>query len=568
MYNQPYRGNPPTPQQQYQMNQQQMQPATSIAQHQSKILKIFVIKMILILLLTVMASQAMRQHFSGTPHFHPQHPGQQQQHIMQMPPQLYPPNMQHQHPITQQNQISQHHQMNLHQQQMYQQQMQGLQPGQIGPMRPPHPMFPPLMGQQQQQQQGPQCLTGFPPQRFQQQPHQLPPMRQPTLNPQLTAPQQTLQQTSVMNPSIFAPPIMQQHNVAIQRPPSVSSPQQMPIQIPPLSQSLQPQPRPPIPVPIPPPQIMPVIPPIDVPYYDLPAGLMVPLVKPGDHSYKPIDPKLVKLPPPQAPSEKLLRAVEEFYAPPSHEKPRDADGWEHGALSEFFKLKQEAIKRATKNKVFTENLKEGENKKELVRKQESIPKKRYKEEKSPNRKRSSRRSRSKSPKRRSRSKRKRSSSNSSSSSNSDSSSGSSRSRSRSPKSIRSRKDRHHPGRHDRGRSGNGSSNQTRKRSRSRSPEEFKPSFTTAFEVKDRNSKLEDTNKGAQLLLKMGWSGTGGLGSSQQGISEPVPETGTVRDSGNMYHGIGVEQRSDAYDSYRKSKGQAFLDRIQRTRDDK
>ena len=90
-----------------------------------------------------------------------------------------------------------------------------------------------------------------------------------------------------------------------------------------------------------------MMPPIDVPYYDLPAGLMVPLVKPEDHNYKPIDPKMVRLPLPQAPSERLLKAVDAFYAPPSHERPRDADGWEHGALTEFYKMKQEAIKKAS-----------------------------------------------------------------------------------------------------------------------------------------------------------------------------------------------------------------------------
>lgn len=291
---------------------------------------------------------------------------------------------------------------------------------------------------------------------------------------------------------------------------------------------------------------------------------MVPLVKPEDHNYKPIDPKLVKLPPPQAPSEKLLKAVESFYAPPSHERPRDADGWEHGALAEFFRIKQEAIKRAGKAKVFTETLKVEEEKKENIEMQDSPPKRRYKEEKSPERKKSSRRSKSGSPQSRSRSRRRRSSS--SSSNDSRSSSGSSRSRSRSP--PRKRSSDRHSNRHHNRRSGSNSSRQ-QSRKRSRSPDEFKPSFATSFEMKDRNSKLEETNKGAQLLLKMGWSGTGGLGSSEQGISEPVSETGSVRDSGNMYHGIGVrEERSDAYESYRKSRGQAFLDRISRTRDEK
>lgn len=58
-------------------------------------------------------------------------------------------------------------------------------------------------------------------------------------------------------------------------------------------------------------------------YYDLPAGLMVPLVKLEDHGYKSLDPSKIRLPPPMPPSERLLAAVEAFYAPPNHENPRD-----------------------------------------------------------------------------------------------------------------------------------------------------------------------------------------------------------------------------------------------------
>lgn len=86
----------------------------------------------------------------------------------------------------------------------------------------------------------------------------------------------------------------------------------------------------------------------NVPYFDLPAGLMAPLVKvrsrhPApeggcqswrrvtqfvspqleDHEYKPLDPKDIRLPPPMPPSERLLAAVEAFYSPPSHDRPRN-----------------------------------------------------------------------------------------------------------------------------------------------------------------------------------------------------------------------------------------------------
>ncbi|CAG7822108.1 unnamed protein product, partial [Allacma fusca] len=61
-----------------------------------------------------------------------------------------------------------------------------------------------------------------------------------------------------------------------------------------------------------------------LPYYELPAGLMVQLVKLEDDSYKPVDPKSIRLPPPCPPSDRLIQAVEAFYAQPSHERPRDS----------------------------------------------------------------------------------------------------------------------------------------------------------------------------------------------------------------------------------------------------
>ena len=58
------------------------------------------------------------------------------------------------------------------------------------------------------------------------------------------------------------------------------------------------------------------------PYHDLPAGLMVPLIKLEDSGYKPLDPEHIRLPPPQPPNERLMAAVELFYSGPSHERPR------------------------------------------------------------------------------------------------------------------------------------------------------------------------------------------------------------------------------------------------------
>lgn len=60
-----------------------------------------------------------------------------------------------------------------------------------------------------------------------------------------------------------------------------------------------------------------------VPYYELPAGLMVPLIRLEDCSYKPLDPEDIRLPAPIPPSERLLQAIEAFYSLPSHDRPRD-----------------------------------------------------------------------------------------------------------------------------------------------------------------------------------------------------------------------------------------------------
>lgn len=42
-----------------------------------------------------------------------------------------------------------------------------------------------------------------------------------------------------------------------------------------------------------------------------------------DCDYISLDPKMIRLPAPIPPSDRLLAAVEAFYGPPSHERPRD-----------------------------------------------------------------------------------------------------------------------------------------------------------------------------------------------------------------------------------------------------
>merc|ERR1712020_216086 len=82
-----------------------------------------------------------------------------------------------------------------------------------------------------------------------------------------------------------------------------------------------------------------------LPYYDLPAGLMVPLIRLEDSGYKPLNPNELRLPPPSPPTDRLLAALEQFYAPPSHDRPRDPEGWEMLGLYEWSRAKTTAIKK-------------------------------------------------------------------------------------------------------------------------------------------------------------------------------------------------------------------------------
>lgn len=42
-----------------------------------------------------------------------------------------------------------------------------------------------------------------------------------------------------------------------------------------------------------------------------------------EDKYHPLEPSRIRLPPPAPPSERLLAAVDAFYAAPNHERPRD-----------------------------------------------------------------------------------------------------------------------------------------------------------------------------------------------------------------------------------------------------
>uniref|UniRef100_A0A4W3K0L2 Calcium homeostasis endoplasmic reticulum protein n=1 Tax=Callorhinchus milii TaxID=7868 RepID=A0A4W3K0L2_CALMI len=243
----------------------------------------------------------------------------------------------------------------------------------------------------------------------------------------------------------------------------------------------------------PPPQISPDDPSLvpNVPYFDLPAGLMAPLVKLEDYDYKALEPKDMRLPPPMPPSDRLLAAVEAFYSPPSHDRPRNSEGWEQNGLYEFFRAKMRARRKKGQEK------------------------------------RNSGRSRSRS---RSRSSRRSSSGSSSRSS---------------------------------GSSGSYSRSRSRSRSRSHSYSPSRSSSTTGLGAGSAtltpDQRLGEENKGHQLLMKMGWSGSGGLGAKEQGIQDPI-KGGEIRDKWDQYKGVGVPL-DDPYENYRRNKSYSFIARM-------
>lgn len=60
------------------------------------------------------------------------------------------------------------------------------------------------------------------------------------------------------------------------------------------------------------------------------------------------------------------------------------------------------------------------------------------------------------------------------------------------------------------------------------------SFDSGGNYQKPNEFIEESNKGHQMLMKMGWSGAGaGLGSNSQGIDTPI-EGGEARDRQDMY----------------------------------
>ena len=76
----------------------------------------------------------------------------------------------------------------------------------------------------------------------------------------------------------------------------------------------------------------------DAPYYELPAGLMVPLVPAHELDYKPLKPDELRLPLPKFPDERFLKLIESFYR--SDSKSRDNDGWDESYIGTYLKQKE------------------------------------------------------------------------------------------------------------------------------------------------------------------------------------------------------------------------------------
>jgi len=314
-----------------------------------------------------------------------------------------------------------------------------------------------------------------------------------------------------------------------------------------------------------------------VPYFDLPAGLMVPLVKLEDSGYKALDPALIRLPPPQPPNERLLAAVELFYSGPSHDRPRDPEGWEKLGLYEWSREKQASVKRKqddiedgvrSRSATPVDDMSRESTPEQTVPDRKEVEqekeKKRYRSRsrtKSRSRTRSRTRSRSGSrgstPPRRERSRRGRSRSRSRDRRENSRERGRGRDRSKSREKVRDKKrSRSREGkRKERSRSGSGGyslPSYLTKRS---------PSPTVRVGFGDGGGggggQLDQSNKGHQMLQKMGWKGAG-LGAGESGIVEPI-QGGEVRDKGDQYKGMGTG--SDPFESFRKQRAGAFYTRM-------
>lgn len=76
----------------------------------------------------------------------------------------------------------------------------------------------------------------------------------------------------------------------------------------------------------------------DLPYYELPAALMVPLIPASQTEYKTLKPSDLRLPFPKFPDEKFLQTIDQYYK--KDDKTRDDDGWDREFIDTFIKQKK------------------------------------------------------------------------------------------------------------------------------------------------------------------------------------------------------------------------------------
>lgn len=272
-----------------------------------------------------------------------------------------------------------------------------------------------------------------------------------------------------------------------------------------------------------------------LPYHDLPAGLMVPLIKLEDSGYKPLNPKDLRLPPPSPPTDRLLAAIEQFYAPPSHDRPRDPEGWEMLGLYEWSRAKTAAIKKKADDIEA--------NRRERSPTASPEPFQREFEETEPVIKQ-------KRPRYRSRSRTR------------------SRSRGSTPEDNNSRS---RPSRRSASPEGGDYSMPSYLTKRSPSPVSHRRRSPTPPETSFKGfggsggassgatKQLDSSNKGHQMMQKMGWRGSG-LGTSEDGIVEPI-SGGEVRDKQDQFRGVGHGAHADPFEAFRKSKAGSFYTRM-------
>ncbi|PIO76298.1 surp module [Teladorsagia circumcincta] len=236
-------------------------------------------------------------------------------------------------------------------------------------------------------------------------------------------------------------------------------------------------------------------------YFELPAGIMLPVIEIEQFSYTALVPDKLRMPPPVPPSQRLLNALDEFYSAaldPTREPPLAA--WGRGGCSEFMERKQRLKnileeKLKSENKTIDDLVENKPSEEEMKIQQEDINaeiKMKYEEMR---RNAASQENEKQKP--------------------------------ASPTVTSKRKDR----------------------GRTRDD-------NTRFRMPP--APLSSVNKGAQLMQKMGWSGTG-LGASKQGIIEPI-SGGEIRDRQDQFRGLGSTM--DVYEQYRKQRSGNYHDRNQ------